>query len=217
MPRATSRLRNAIEQAIVAGDFAPGERLDETALAERFSVSRTPVREALTALESTGLVELRPRRGAFVRALGAAELLAMFETMAELEASCARFAAQRMDAAQETALDAAMRGCEAAAHEGFDAYYEANSAFHAVIYEGAGNAFLGDQTCGLHNRLQPFRRLQLRARGRLEQSIREHRDIVDAIASGDGDRAARCARAHVAVQGDRFMTLLNSVDAIGAA
>jgi len=216
MPRATSRLRNAIEQAIVAGDFAPGERLDETALAERFSVSRTPVREALTALESTGLVELRPRRGAFVKAFGAAELLAMFETMAELEASCARFAALRMDAAQEAALDAAMRGCEAAADDP-DAYYEANSAFHEVIYQGAGNVFLGEQTCGLHNRLQPFRRLQLRVRGRLEQSISEHREIVDAISGGDGERAARCARAHVAVQGDRFMALLNSVDAVGAA
>lgn len=215
MPRATSSLRNAIEQAIVAGDFAPGERLDETALADRFDVSRTPIREALTALESTGLVELRPRRGAFVKALSAAELLEMFETMAELESSCARFAAQRIQEPQEAALAAAQAACERAADDP-DAYYDANSSFHEVLYQTAGNVFLGDQTCALHNRLQPFRRLQLRARGRVAQSIDEHRAILAAILSGRPDQAAEAARAHVAVQGDRFMTLVNSIDGVRA-
>ncbi|MEM6491517.1 MAG: GntR family transcriptional regulator [Pseudomonadota bacterium] len=216
MPPTTSVLRNAIEQALVAGDFAPGDRLDEMALAVRFGVSRTPVREALTALESTGLVEIKPRRGAFVKALSAVDLLAMFETMAELEASCASFAAQRIDAAQEAALHAALAVCEAAADDP-DAYYDANSDFHAVIYRSAGNHFLSAQTSALHLRLQPFRRLQLRVRGRVDQSIIEHRDIVSAVLDGDAQAAARRARDHVAVQGDRFMALLNSVDALGAA
>ena len=86
------RLRDRIEDRIATGIYAPGERLDETTLAEHFGVSRTPVREALQQLAAGGLVELRGRRGAIVSAPDPARLMEMFDVMAELEAMCGRLA-----------------------------------------------------------------------------------------------------------------------------
>ncbi|MFD0936218.1 GntR family transcriptional regulator, partial [Methylobacterium trifolii] len=109
------RLRQTIEDEIVAGRIAVGARLDETQLAARFGVSRTPIREALLQLAVTGLVETKPRKGTIVSAPEPQHLLAMFETMAEIEASCGRFAARRLVPDDEAALRAALSACEAAA------------------------------------------------------------------------------------------------------
>ena len=74
-----------LEEDILGGHFQPGDRLAEAALAERFGVSRTPIREALRQLSAAGLVEMRPRRGAVVRSLLVAEIVHMLELMAEIE------------------------------------------------------------------------------------------------------------------------------------
>src|SRR5262245_12112967 len=94
--RSAEEIRENIEQRIVEGEFEDGQRLDEVSLAKRFGVSRTPLREALRMLGGSGLVELIPRRGAFVRHPGIVELVEMFEVMAELEALCGRLAARRI-------------------------------------------------------------------------------------------------------------------------
>ena len=85
-----------LERDIVTGVLKPGDKLDERSLSERFGVSRTPVREALQTLAGSGLVATMPRRGTIVAAITVAELIEMFEVMAELEAMCARLAARRM-------------------------------------------------------------------------------------------------------------------------
>ena len=95
-------IADALEGMIFDGTFADGERLDEVQLATRFSVSRTPVREALLRLAQSGLVEQMPRRGVFVRQPGPVEVVEMFEVMAELEAACTRLAATRIT---DAALD----------------------------------------------------------------------------------------------------------------
>ena len=91
--RRAEALRDKIEQDIVTGRFQPGERLDEQSLADRFGVSRTPIREALMQLASTGMVELHSRRGAFVASLGFKEIIERFEAMAALEGMCGALAA----------------------------------------------------------------------------------------------------------------------------
>lgn len=212
------RLRQVIEEEIVAGRLAAGSRLDEAQLAERFGVSRTPIREALLQLAVTGLVETKPRRGAVVSAPAPDLLFAMFETMAELEASCGRFAARRLVQADEAALRAALAACATAAASGdTEAYYEENHTFHTVIYRASRNAFLCEQAYNLHRRLAPYRRLQLRARHRLGQSLAEHEAVVAAILAGDEAAAAERLRGHVLVQGDRFTDLMMSLRAIGDA
>ena len=207
------RIAADLETAILEREFANGARLDESELSDRFGVSRTPVREALGRLALTGLVVQMPRRGTFVRQPGPAELLEMFEVMAELEAACGRLAARRVSAAGLEAIRVANAACGAAASRGEpDAYYRENEVFHRAIYDASGNAFLSSEAGRLHRRLAAFRRMQLHGRGRLAESRAEHAGILAAIEAGDGERAATLLRAHVAVQGEKFQSLLAHLD-----
>ena len=118
MDRHATRLRAQLEEEIVTGKLPPGTRLDEVSLANRFGVSRTPIREALFELSSTGLIETRPRRGAVVANVGPGRLVEMFEVMAELESMCGRLATRRMSDAERNALEEAHLACERAAETG---------------------------------------------------------------------------------------------------
>lgn len=212
MMKHPSRLREAIEDEIVTGQLAPGARLEETTLAAKFGVSRTPIREALLHLAATGLVEIRPRRGAIVSAPNPRRLVEMFETMAELEAACGRLAARRHTSDDEAAITAAHAACERAAQSGdSEAYYFENATFHAAIYKASHNVFLTDQSLVLHRRLSPYRRMQLRARNRVTQSLTEHAAAVQAILAGDGELAAKILRDHIVIQGERFSDVVISM------
>lgn len=213
---ASQRLRQEIENGIVAGGFLPGERLDEVSLATRYRVSRTPIREALHQLAMAGMVEIKPRRGAFVASLTPQRLYEMFEVMAELEAICGRLAARRISDIEARALEVAHQVCEAN-RDVYDAYYEANEIFHQAIYSASGNQFLAEQSRQLQKRLQPYRRLQLRVRNRVQTSFCEHEAIMKAIVAGDEEGAASALRAHVRIQGERFGDLVASLTQLGAA
>lgn len=207
--RRAEAIADELEEMILSVAFADGERLDEVRLAERFGVSRTPIREAIQRLSLTGLVELRPRRGAFVRQPNAVELVEMFEVMAEFEAICARLASGFItDEALET-LKAANAECAAAVAENdADGYYRSNERFHHILYAQSGNRFMEGEALRLHRRLKPYRRLQLRLRGRMAQSLAEHGEVIAALEAGDGSRAARQIYDHVAVQGEKFRRLM---------
>ena len=197
---------------ILEGTFADGQRLDEVQLAEQFNVSRTPLREALQRLTLSGLVEQIPRRGVFVRQPGPVELVEMFEVMAELEAVCARLAANRITDQALAELKQANVNCQRAIDaRDTDGYYRENERFHAIVYHQSGNSFLERESKRLHRRLTPFRRLQLRLRGRLRQSMSEHEAIVAALEQGDAVKASDEMRAHVAVQGEKFHLLMSSL------
>lgn len=203
------RLKQLLEDAIVSGEYSPGAHLDELGLAEKFGVSRTPIREALGQLGAEGLVEMRPRRGAFISTPSPRRLLEMFETMAELEASCGRFAARRLTPEDERALTIAHEGCIAAAQaQDPDAYYDENRLFHEAIYRASRNSFLAEQAFALHKRLSPYRRIQLRARQRLGTSLAEHEGVLEALRAGDAEQAATRLRDHIAVQGERFSDMM---------
>jgi DNA-binding GntR family transcriptional regulator len=207
--RNADRIREELEQSIMAAEFADGERLDEVTLSARFAVSRTPVREALHALAASGLVETIPRRGVFVRYPSFIKLVEMFAVMAELEALCGRLAARRITDEELGLLDAAAVACEKAMEKGdADEYYRENERFHHVLYEASGNSFLAQEASKLHKRLKPFRRLQLRVRGRLRQSMQEHREVQDAVQKGDAERAARVLRRHISIQGENLNDLM---------
>lgn len=210
--RMSDKLREKIEEQIATGELLPGCALDEATLVVQHGVSRTPVREALIQLAADGLVEIRPRRGAVVTSISPARLLEMFEVMAELEAMCGRLASRRMSEPERADLLAAHQACEQArADLDSDAYFYCNERFHAAIYSGSHNSFLGEQALQLHRRLRPYRRLQLRVRNRMGTSYKEHEAIVQAIVSGDAEVAAQNLRAHVVVQGERFGDLLASL------
>lgn len=204
------QVRDQLEDDIVNGRMRPGDQVQIEPLMARFSVSRTPVREALQQLEISGLVEVLPKRGTFVAQVGTAELIQMFEVMAELEAMCARLAARRATASTLVDIGEALAACEReASADDANAYYYANEQFHALIYQACGNPFLVQQTQNLKNRLKPYRRMQLRLRNRIGQSLNEHRCIVQALERGDDAAAAAAARDHVLIQGQRFTDLMS--------
>lgn len=210
--RRSDLIADALQERIFDGTYQDGDRLDEVRLAEEFGVSRTPLREALQRLALSRMVELVPRRGAFVRQPGPVELMEMFEMMAELEAACGRFAASRISDAALGDLHDANDKCQSAVEaQNPDGYYVENERFHKIIYRESGNEFLASETLNLHRRLQPFRRQQLRLRGRMAQSMGEHKAILNALEHGSADAAAAALRDHVAIQGEKFYSLIASL------
>jgi DNA-binding GntR family transcriptional regulator len=206
-PRKTlaEELRLHLADEIVRGALAPGAALDEAGLARRFQVSRTPVREAIRLLAASGLVEARAHRVALVARPSAEHLAGMFEVMAELEALCAGFAAERMGGAERRALEDKHENLRALIQSGDpQSYHEVNEAFHACIYAGAHNRYLADMTLSTRTRVRPFRRAQFRNLGRLAISHIEHEQVVEAILRGDRASAAAAMRAHILTVRDAY-------------
>ena len=180
------------------GVLEPGGALDETELARRFNVSRTPVREAIRQLAASGLVEVRAHRGAVVARPSDERLVGMFEAMAELEALCAGLAAERMTATERQLLETAHEDLRMLIQSGDpQRYHEVNEAFHSTIYAGAHNAYLAETTLATRVRVQPFRRAQFRNLGRLAKSHQEHDRVVVAILRGERAGATEAMRVHI--------------------
>ncbi len=199
------RLAGQLSNAILSGEFGPGARLDEQQLAGRFGVSRTPVREALRQLATSGLIDLRPRRGAVVASVTPEQLQMMFAAMAEMEAACARLAALNMTEAERQGLRQLQHTMGDLVKNGDpDAYADANTAFHHAIYAGSHNEVILDFTSRLRSRLDPFRRAQFRTSGRLSRSWEEHESVVRAILANDATEAHAAMLRHVVQVEDAF-------------
>lgn len=206
-------IRFKIETLISNGRYPPGTRLDEQEVAQRFGVSRTPVREAIRLLAADNLVELRGRQGTIVRAISAHDLLEMFQVMAELEGLSARLASRRMDEADRAALRKIHDKLVDVARTGdIDTFYEVNVAFHEVILVASRNAFLIEQTRQLRNRADIYRRRVTYVPNRLPDTIVEHEAVMNAILAGDGDTAHRLMRDHVNLLGDTLADFLAVFD-----
>jgi DNA-binding GntR family transcriptional regulator len=211
-PRQTraDALRDAIADAIVRGELGPGQRLDEVSVAQRFAVSRTPVREALKQLATMDLVILRPHRGAVVAGLEAARLAELFEAMEEVEAVCARLAAVKMTGAERERFEAAFTRCDQALAAGDDLelVHATNIEFHAAIHRGGQNSFMAEAAWVLRRKLAPLSRAQFGLTGRPGDSAAEHRAIYEAIAARDEASAEAAMRVHirsVALAFDRWL------------
>jgi DNA-binding GntR family transcriptional regulator len=202
-------LKLKIEHDILMFKLKPGERLDESRLAERFGSSRTPVREALRQLAAEGFVRIRTHRGAVVSGLSMAELIDMFEMMAIYEGICARLAAKHATPEEMAQIadahDACRARCEA---DDFDNYCVSNVRFHDAIYRASHNGYLIKQTVSIRNRLGAYRRFQLRRNNRLRDSFREHQAVMDAIRTGDADAADRSMREHITSHGSLITSLI---------
>ena len=209
MTRTTvERLADDMAEAILAGEFAPGFRLDEQFLTQRYAVSRTPIREAIRQLASTGLIQVRPRRGAVVTKVTPDQLEELFVAMAEMEATCARLAAMSMAPTQRRRLQALHEQMAGMVEAGDTAAYaDANLALHALVYAGAHNGVVADMATALRRRLAPFRRAQFYVDGRLARSHVEHDAVVSAIVRGDAAAAHAAMLDHVTLVEQSFEEL----------
>lgn len=216
MPRTRASLANDIRETLQAeietGELAPGAPIDERALAARFNVSRTPVREALQHLAARELVAISPRQGIAVARLSIAKVRSMLEYIGELEALCARFCARRASDTLHAALDHALMACQHAAVVG-DAgeYARANEAFHDTLYEGSRNECLADQIRAARRQSARYRVADLRNRSQIGRSLQEHFEIARAIQAGDEAKAADAMRRHVPAGTTGFSEFLAAV------
>lgn len=205
-------LRQILADEIVRGKLMPGEPLDETALANRFNVSRTPVREAIRQLAASGLVDAKPHRAAIVARPGHDELVGMFEIMAELEGLCAYYAAERMTPSERSGLAQVHEDLRLLVREGDPQnYHETNQLFHGTVYSGAHNTYLAELTSSTRIRVQPFRRAQFRNLGRLAKSHEEHDRVVMAILRADAASARNAMRDHIMTVFDEYEAYLSSL------
>ncbi len=204
-------VRSALEKDIFAGRLAPATPLDEEAIAKRFSVSRTPVREALLQLIETGLVEKPSRQRAVVAPLDIRRLIQMFETLSELEAVCARFAARRITEQEKETLTHIQSASDAALRAGDeDEYGRQGIRFHVAVWRATHNDVLFETTRNLAVRLNPYRMYQLRSKGRPESNNEDHKALLTLILAGNSDDAYALMRGHVTVQGDVLAEYISS-------
>lgn len=211
-------LLHKLEEEIFLGKLQPGTRLDEKLLAERFSVSRTPVREALWHLASSGLVEIRRHQGAVVRQLTLVELVEMFQVMAELEGLCARLAARRMTLVERKELRHILKaGTKRIAEQDYEGFFLSNNDFHEAIFVGSKNNFLQQEARALRARVNPYRRYITYQPGRMAKSQAEHEAIVEAIQAGDADGAQQIMRNHVNMLGEVVADFIASLSPEAAA
>ncbi|QBY00486.1 GntR family transcriptional regulator [Rhodophyticola sp. CCM32] len=202
------RIERALLDDISAGQIAPGERLDETRLAERFGASRTPVREALGRLCAQGVLEEGNARGTRVAQYSKTELAQMFEAMHEIEALCARLAAQRLTLLARTQMEAAQEACRVAAAAGdLPEYLRANEAFHFAIYEATGNPYIQQLASDFRRRTGPFRAKKFATKADLTASSQSHDDLLQKIFSEDSDLAFEGMRKHMEASFMRVLAL----------
>jgi DNA-binding GntR family transcriptional regulator len=177
----------------------PGTRLEEKELAARYSVSRTPVREALRQLAASGTVEFRPRHGVFIADLSRHRWREILEVTAEMEAATARYAAERMAETDMQALLAQHRRMKPAIDACNGAEFDKqNVILHGMIHAGAKNAVLFKSIEQLRARSLPYTRAEFMPRkDEVLVSFNEHESVVQAIAGRQPELAFHAMRAHV--------------------
>jgi phosphonate utilization transcriptional regulator len=198
-------VQKELERMILAGDLPAGSKLNEATVADLLGVSRGPVREAFRALEESGLVRLEKNRGVHVRQISVDEADEIYELRAVLD----EFVGRRVAKMSTPDVVRELRGRvdqmeKAAAAADVDAYYQANLDFHDRLVELAGNAKLLFTYRRLVNELNLFRHTTLAQTGTLPVSTREHREIVERIASGRANAAGRALLDHVMASRDRM-------------
>ncbi len=194
-----------IEQLILSGELAAGERINESDLAMRFGTSRGPVREALRGLEESRLVRSEKNRGVFVRAVSIEEADEIYDVREALDQLIGQRAALRATPQQLRELEAALDEMDRATDvEDVKSYHALNLRFHDMLVDSAGNARLTESYRLLTKGLLLFRLRGLKDGGGLPVSNTEHKAVVAAIAAHDAARAGRLLRQHAAASRARM-------------
>ena len=198
-----------LQQLIYAGEIAPGERLNEAALALRMGTSRGPIREAIRMLTGIGLVIAAPNRGVFVRQISVREMLEIYELRALLFGFAAQHAPDHLTDAHRQEFEQLLDGMDNACETGDgQRYYGQNLRFHALLMS-LGNNLRAQQAYDDHvKELHLYRRRYFDAVGNMRRSNAEHRRIYEAITRGARDRANRLAQSHVLAGRQRLLSTL---------
>lgn len=199
-----------LRHLIFTGEIAPGERINEAALALRMGTSRGPIREAIRILTGLGIVTAVVNKGVFVRKISVREMLDIYELRALVFGFAAQRAAENITDAERAEFERLLAQMDQAAESDDGArYYDLNLEFHALILRLSGNARAQQAYFDYVNELHLFRRRYFNAPGNMRKSNAEHRLIYDAIASGSAARAKTMAERHVWSGRQRLLATLD--------
>ncbi|MBU4609673.1 GntR family transcriptional regulator [Achromobacter sp. GG226] len=199
--KVSEQIRQSIEEDIRHGILLPGDTIDEHGIAERFGVSRTPVREAMLQLQAQSLLISVPRNGMVVARMDVPQLLAIWELLTEMEGVCARLACERMtDDEREQLSEIHAKAAEVVANDDVAAWSRVNHDFHEVLYHGARNPYLRQELMRLRARTGAYLRHAFSAVGRLPASHAQHGEVVDAILARDPARAHDTMMRHISLE-----------------
>ena len=195
-PRALyEEVAELLRQRIFARELEPGSWIDELRIAEALGISRTPLREALKVLAAEGLVTMKVRRGAYVTEVSEKDLRDVYHLLALLESDAARVVAARASAAQLAELKGQHEALEAAVHDR-DRFFEINEAFHRQLLDMSDNKWRNQMVADLRKVMKLNRHHSLFKSGRIEQSLAEHRAIVQALLAREPELAAQRMAEH---------------------
>ncbi len=188
-----------LREQIFAHQMAPGSWVDEQSLALQLGISRTPMREAIKVLAAEGLITMYMNRGAYVTEVDRRDLEQIFTVLSLLEGQAAKETALRATEDQLTELDNLHHRLEkAAADRDLDQFFEINVKFHELIQGTAGNRWMNNTIADLRKVLKLQRRDSLNRTGRIQNSVIEHRQILEAILKRDPIAAEAAMRKHLA-------------------
>jgi phosphonate utilization transcriptional regulator len=197
----TRLVADSVEDLILTGELAPGAKLNEVALAERFRVSRGPLREAFRLLEESGLICQEKNRGAFVRVVELSEAAELYEVRAGLDATAGRLLAGRINAEQLGALRKLTDQMKSVDNKDVEQFHILNLDFHDQIVAMTGNRTLTDTYRTLAKQLALFRKRNLMTPMAIPHFAQEHSAIVDMLEQRDAVGCAEALYAHA--QGGR--------------
>lgn len=187
-----------LRKAILTGDLKPGERLMEIHLAERIGVSRTPIREAIRKLELEGLVTNIPRKGAMVAEISVKGLKDVLEVRRALDSFCAELACERITEEEKADLKAAFEAfIDATKTKDATVIARADVSFHDIIIGATGNERLVALINNLAEQMYRYRFEYIKDESGHDRLIEEHKNLMEAIISGDVDGARNAAREHI--------------------
>jgi len=191
----SSLVAEELERMIIRGELQAGDRINESALAQVFSISRGPIREACRSLEKSNLVRVVTNRGVFVREMSVAQAAEIYDVRAHIFGLAGRLAASRItlqDVAELLSMVADMQEAK-----DIDSYYPLNVAFHARLVELSGNSRVAELYYSLGKELHLFRRRGLVGGDAMVMSNREHMRIVEALRDHNGDLSERTMADHI--------------------
>ena len=191
-------IADELKRLIHAGEIAPGERLNEAALALRIGTSRGPIREAIRILTGLGLVTAVRNRGVFVRQISVREMIEIYELRALVFGYAAGLATENIQEPDKQEFERLLTGMDSACDSGDgDLYYALNLQFHLLILQLSNNQRARQTYEDYVKELHLFRRRYFNAPGNMRRSNAEHRQIYEAILKGNAGRAKSLAERHV--------------------
>jgi len=189
------KILESIREAILKGTLKPGERVSEPELAERFGISRTPIREAFRQLESEGYLVVIPRKGAVVASLSERDVMEFYAIKSILEGHAARIAAERMTERDLERLETINNRLQQIAGDGdIKTFFRIHNEFHELFIKASGNDKLVELINHLVLKFNRLRLASLAQPGRMDISVQEHRKIIEAFRQHDGELAENLVR-----------------------